>query len=103
VAANPTAATPATAEDLKAALIAVGPNGAFGDCDLLDGQEHGYIEIGGWIGDQGLALRLMGLGAIVQPPLWQLITPYTLLGAGADKETVNRMAASGLLSILAKK
>lgn len=36
--------------------------GEFNQCNPLDGKEHSYIELGGWIGDQGLALRMMALG-----------------------------------------
>src|SRR6185369_17852469 len=35
--------------------------GEFNEVDLFDREEHSYIEIGGWLGDQELALRLMGL------------------------------------------
>ena len=35
-----------------------------------------YIELGAWIGDQGLALALMGLGSALG--IWGIITPQTL-------------------------
>lgn len=45
-----------------------------------------YIELGGVLGDQGLALQLIGLGGLVG--LWSVITPETTLrlsGAEADE------------------
>ena len=57
VSANPGA----DAETLKQ-LVSENKEGSFGDVDVLDGNEHSYLELGGWIGDQGLALMLMGLG-----------------------------------------
>lgn len=41
-----------------------------------------YIEIGGALGDQGLALRFIGLGELVG--LWRVITPERL-GITGDK------------------
>lgn len=35
--------------------------GAFTECQPLDGHEHDYIELGAWLGDQGYALRFIGL------------------------------------------
>lgn len=91
----------ATSEKLIKLIEARGP--AFGEkIDLMDGKEHSYIEIGGWIGDQGLALTLMGLGELLD--IWQLITPKTIFGkAGAPKETLDDMAGSGLITIIARK
>jgi len=37
-------------------------SGIFNQVDLFDKKEHNFQEIGGWIGDQGLALMLMGWG-----------------------------------------
>lgn len=36
-----------------------------GDCDPLDGEMHCFIELGGWIGDQGLALMFIALGGLL--------------------------------------
>ena len=69
--------------------------GSFNSCDLLDGKEHSYIEIGGWIGDQGEALMLMGLGELVG--LWKLLTP-NLFGE-LPRDLVMQMAESGLVTI----
>lgn len=43
-----------------------------------------YIHLGGWIGDQGLALRLIGLGALVG--LWSVSLPSSL-GITDEAET----------------
>lgn len=75
--------------------------GAFNECDLFDGKEHSYLEVGGWIGDQGLALMLMGLGTVLG--LWKLLTPRTILGAMADDDLAMRMAGIGYVSIMAEK
>lgn len=53
--------------------------GEFNEVDLLDGNEHNYIEIGGWIGDQGLALTLMGMGELLG--IWELLTPNSLMAS----------------------
>lgn len=64
----------------------------------LDGREHGYIEIGALVGDQGLALQLMGLGALLG--LWELMTPRSMLGRlGIDEASMMRMAGQGMVTI----
>lgn len=68
--------------------------------NLFDGVEHNYMELGGWIGDQGLALTLMGLGCLLG--LWQLLTPRTMLGPFLQDAMVKQMAGAGFLSIQAK-
>lgn len=68
--------------------------------DLFDGKEHNYLEVGAWMGDQGLSLQLMGLGSILK--LWTLMTPKTMLGDLPD-ELVMQMAGSGMISIKANK
>jgi len=65
--------------------------------DLFDGKEHGYMELGGWIGDQGLAMQLMGLGKLVG--LWDLLTPETM---GMPKAFHMEMAGQGLVAMQAK-
>lgn len=47
--------------------------GEFTDVDPFDGQGHGYIALGAWIGDQGLAMQYMGLGALLG--VFELIVP----------------------------
>jgi hypothetical protein len=72
----------------------------YGPIDLFDGKEHSYIEIGGFIGDQGVALMLMGLGSILG--LWKLMTPRTMLPAGTFREDmVQAMAGIGYVIIQA--
>ena len=43
---------------------------------ILNGSSHGYITVGGILGDQGTALVLFALGDLLG--LWNLITPLTL-------------------------
>ena len=74
--------------------------GSFNEVDLFDGKEHGYIEIGGWIGDQGLALMLMGLG--VRLGLWSLLSPK-MLGLDSSDELSKKMVGLGYLSIKNEK
>ncbi len=87
------AADGAKADDLQAAIQS--HKGVFQDCDPLDGKEHSYIELGAWIGDQGAALTLMGLGTVLS--LWELITPKCL--HGLDKPLMDLMAGQGLVTI----
>lgn len=71
--------------------------GDFTELEPLDGKIHSYIELGAWIGDQGLALRLMGLGVLLG--LWKLVTPSTILGYAATPEMSMRMAGAGLIGV----
>jgi len=77
--------------------------GAFGDADPLDGGEHGYMELGGWIGDQGLAMQYMALGKILG--LWQVMHPGMILDVNdlAQKQMADQMAGAGMVSILGKQ
>lgn len=68
--------------DTLVELIKASSKGVFQDVSverLQDGPS--YIELGAWIGDQGLALALMGLGERLG--LWSVVTPDTL---GIDDE-----------------
>jgi hypothetical protein len=66
--------------------------------DPLDGRRHNYQQLGAWIGDQGLAMQLMGMGALLD--LWTLITPYTEFPElSTDTQRATTMAANGLLFI----
>lgn len=87
------------AEELKHLIAA--HQGVFQDVNVFDGEEHNYIELGGWLGDQGLALQFMGLGAILG--LWQLLTPITVAGFPKGHPLVNELAKAGLLTIKAKE
>lgn len=75
-------------------LIKDNPTGAFADVDLFDGKDHNYMEIGGWIGDQGLALVLMAMGDLLG--LWEVFTPTKL---GMPPELATELAGQGLLFI----
>lgn len=70
------------------------------ECIPLDGKEHSFIELGAWLGDQGLALQYMALGT--QLGVFELLTPRTVLG-DLDEETTMRLAMSGLVTVRAKK
>jgi hypothetical protein len=73
--------------------------GEWSECNPLDDEEHGYIEIGGWIGDQGLALQFMALGKILG--LWGIMQP-TMIGLQRDDPTAKLMAGMGMVSIVRK-
>lgn len=73
--------------------------GAFCDLDPLDGQEHNFIKLGGWVGDQGTALLLMGLGEALG--LWKVMTPKNVLGDFLTPALQREMAGLGYVSIKA--
>lgn len=73
--------------------------GDYGPCDLFDGKDHSYLEVGGFVGDQGLAMMLMGLGSILG--LWKLLTPRTVFGNLLPDATVQQMAGAGYVSVQA--
>lgn len=83
-----------TAEELKAMIVAA-EVGYYGDIPLkrlLSGPS--YIEIGAWIGDQGLAMHFMALGNILG--LWDIIIPETL---GITGKQADEMAGMGFVMI----
>jgi hypothetical protein len=71
--------------------------GVFGTCDPLDGSEHSYIELGGWLGDQGLALLFMGLGVVLGT--FRLLTPRTVLPEMLDDAMIMQMAGAGYVTV----
>lgn len=71
--------------------------GEFLDLNLFDGQDHSYINVGAWIGDQGWALKLMGLGSLLK--LWDLRTPYTMIDKKMEPEMAKAMAGAGWVTI----
>ena len=79
-------------------LITKNKHGDFCDLDPWDGKEHSYIEVGGWIGDQGLALMLMGLGAVLG--LWPLFTPKMLSGLSGFDDLIQHLAGAGMVTIM---
>lgn len=88
-----------TALKLKNAIVRA-EKGSFMDISLADltGPESGtsYTTLGAWIGDQGLALALMGLGKILG--LWEIVLPST---AGIyDQDLAQRMIGMGFVLIV---
>lgn len=72
-------------------------HGVFCEVNPLDGIEHNYIELGGWIGDQGLAMQFMGLGVLLCG--WRLLTPLTMLGGLISDEMAATLAGRGMVAI----
>ena len=77
---------------------------------LLNNNEHGifadisrqrwlagpsYIEVGGWIGDQGLAMRFMALGKHYEA--WDIFTPGKF---GIEGEKADQIAGGGGVMII---
>jgi hypothetical protein len=62
----------------------------------LDGKEHGYLEIGGDMGDQGIALMTIGLGDLLG--VWKALTPDTITPFLPEDLKLN-MAGQGLVSL----
>lgn len=79
-------------------LIEANPSGAFCELNPFDGQEHSYIEIGGWIGDQGLALQFLGMGELLG--LWRVMHPGKIMPA--DSPLAQQMAGMGMVSLIPK-
>lgn len=75
--------------------------GAYCNCDPLDGREHSYIELGGWIGDQGVAMQYMALGALLG--VFELLTPRTVLGLAESDDSAVKLASQGFLSIRVRR
>lgn len=82
-------------------LVMGSVDGAHCTLNLFDGYEHSYLEVGAWIGDQGLALSLMGLGSVLG--LWKLLTPKTVLGKDISLDLEQQMAGMGFIAIQATK
>lgn len=70
--------------------------GIYDEIDLFDGNEHNFVEIGGWIGSQGVALELMGMGELLG--LWKVATPNRL-APDFSAETRSMLAGAGYISI----
>lgn len=66
------------------------------ECPDLDRLTQGpsYIEVGGWLGDQELALRLFALGQAYG--WWKVITPALM---GFTGEEADAMAGSGFVMV----
>ena len=78
-------------------LSAAAKHGDYAVVDPFDGQEHNYMELGAWIGDQGLAMLYMALG--VHLGAFNLLSP-ALLGLSGPEAL--QFAQMGMLSIQAK-
>jgi hypothetical protein len=69
----------------------------------FDGAEHNYIHMGGDIGAQEVALRCMGLGALLG--VWDLLTPVTVFGPAAEDlpaPVIIKMAQAGYVAIIVR-
>ncbi len=66
----------------------------------LDGEEHNYLQTGGDMGDQGIALLTMALGGLLG--VWQVLTPANMFGDTVPKELLEQMTGMGMISILYK-
>jgi hypothetical protein len=77
-------------------LTAEARDGEFAKVDPFDGHEHNYMELGAWIGDQGLAIRYMALGVYLGA--FTLLSPAMLGLDSKDHETL-QMAEMGFLAI----
>jgi hypothetical protein len=86
-----------TVDDFKR-LISENTKGEFCDVNPLDGTEHNYIELGGWIGDQSIALDFMALGSFLG--VFVLLTPRMLK---LPEDMVMQMAGAGFLAIQSRK
>lgn len=78
--------------------VTAGQRGMYGNINPLDGKEHSYIELGAWIGDQGLALQYMALG--VSLGVFNLLSGKTILKLNQPEALA--LAQRGLLAIQAK-
>jgi len=72
--------------------------GEFGDCNPVDGKDHSYLELGGWIGSQGVAVQYMGLGALLG--IFHTLSP-AMLGIKPDDPLYQEMLGMGFLSVQA--
>jgi hypothetical protein len=73
--------------------------GTFGNPELrpLNGMVYNFIELGAWMGDQELALRMMALGTYLE--VWRLITPRDVLTTGGSAE-IYALAKIGMVAIV---
>jgi len=89
-----------TANELAEAvgLALLQERGEFSDISRDRFQEGpSYIELGGWIGSQQVAIQLMGLGASLG--LWDLVTPALL---GIEGQMAQELLGRGMLLIAPK-
>lgn len=75
--------------------------GAYEEVNPFDGKEHGYLELGAWIGDQGIAMQYMALGVLLGQ--FQLLSPLTVLHLAKDDPLVVQLAGAGYLMVRVKE
>ncbi len=61
----------------------------------FDGNEHSYLQVGGEMGDQGIALMTIGLGHLLN--VWDALTPDTI--PFLSDELKKQMAGLGYVSL----
>lgn len=64
----------------------------------LDGKEHSYLQIGGDMGDQGIALMTIGLGHLLG--VWKAMSPDTVMPF-LPEGLKQQMAGRGMVSLQA--
>lgn len=74
-------------------------SGEFASVNPFDGQEHSYIELGAWLGDQGLALQFMALSELLG--VAQVQTPSKML-PGFPPDLLKNLAGAGYVTLQAK-
>ena len=84
-----------TAEEFT--KLAKAHQGEFEKVDPFDGEEHSYLQLGAWIGDQGLAMQFMGLGHLLG--VFDLLTPRTMLPPDVADEMGMQLAESGMVTV----
>jgi len=62
----------------------------------LNGEEHNYLQVGGDMGDQGIALMTIGLGHLLGA--WKALTPDTLMPF-LPEDLKQKMAGQGMVSL----
>lgn len=70
--------------------------GVYKDINLFSGDEYNFVEIGGWIGDQSLALMLMGMGELLG--IWKVTTPDRIAHEYSE-DTRRMLAEAGFILI----
>lgn len=74
-------------------------HGDFAQVDPFDGREHSYLELGAWIGDQGISMQYMALGVMLG--VFELQTPNLILGLPINDPIVTTLAERGLVCVIA--
>jgi len=64
--------------------------------DWLDGKEHNYLQVGGDMGDQDIALMTIGLGHLLGA--WKALSPETMMPF-LSPDLKQQMAGGGMVSL----